>query len=106
MALVLLNRGLLEQLPVHAVELEQEIFIKRKCYLAQPDLIKHHERYVIFLVLGPVVDHIHVDDVVLHDNIVALLRRVLRILSDARSSPERALARHTLPRRRFSEKTI
>ena len=88
MAFILLDSGLLKQLPVHAVELEQEVLIVRKRNLAQTSLIKHHEGDKILLLIGPMVDHIHVNNVVFNHNIVALLW-VVRLAS-GRRSPQRA----------------
>ena len=72
MAFILLNSGLLKQLPVHTVELEQKVLIERKRDLTQANLVKHHERNQILLLFSTMVNHVHVDDVVFYYNIVAL----------------------------------
>ena len=89
-AFILLDSGLLKQLPVHAVELEQEVLIVRKRNLAQSNLVKHHEGDTILLLVGPMVDHIHVDNVVFDHNVVALLRVVWNTLAGGRRPPQRA----------------
>ena len=67
------------------MELDQEVFVERKCYLFHPNLIYHHEGDFVFLFLCPVVNHIHINDIVFHSDPIAsrLLYQVLERVSDA-----------------------
>ena len=59
----------LEQFSIHLEELQKEIFIEGKGDLAMADLVDHHERYKIFLFICAMVYHVHVDDVILRDDV-------------------------------------
>ena len=72
LALSIVDDVLLKQFAIHAEELEQEVLVKGERYLALAHLVYHHKRDAIFLRLVAVVNHIHVDDVVLHHDIVSL----------------------------------
>ena len=79
-ALILFNCVRLEQLPIHVIELDQEVFIERKSDLAQANFIEHHERYKILFIVISMIDHVHIDDVVLDDNVIAQRRLIKRVL--------------------------
>ena len=82
MALVVLNRVCLEQLTVHAVKLDQKVLVEGEVDLAKTHLVDHHEGDFVFLRGWPLVDHVHVDDVVLHENVVSLLPLAWFLLID------------------------
>ena len=79
MTFVFFDSVCLQQLSVHAVELDQKVFIEGKSNLAQANFIEHHERDQIFLILTPMVNHVHIDDIVLYYNIVSILALYLII---------------------------
>ena len=56
-------------------ELEEEIFVESEGDLALAHLVNHHEWNAILLNLATMVDKVHVDDVVLDDNVLTIFER-------------------------------
>ena len=72
LALSIVDDVLLKQFAIHAEELEQEVLVKGERNLTLTHFVNHHKRDAIFLGLVAVVNHIHVDDVVFHYDVVSL----------------------------------
>ena len=69
----------LEEFAVHTIELDEEILVKRERDFAQTNFIYHHEWNLVFFFVVTMVDHVHVNDVVLHDDIVSFTVRSVMI---------------------------
>ena len=74
-------------------ELEEEIFVKSEGDLAQAHLVNHHERNTILLNLVTVVDQVHVNNIVLDNNVLAILE-LWQVPAGPRPDPNIDVALH------------
>ena len=87
MDLILLNSVRLQQLAIHPIKVDQEVFVKGESHLAKAHLIDHHERDLVLFVFLAVVDHIHVHDVVVHHDVLAKILIILALLVTVLAAP-------------------
>ena len=75
------NDVCLKKLAVHMEELEQKVLVKSECDLAFADFINHHEGDLIFLFLVSVIYHVHIDNIVLNNDVVAVRVELWHVLA-------------------------
>ena len=68
--------------------LDEEVFVERENYFTNSNFVEHHKCNQILLLVGSVIDHIHIDNVVLHYDVIALVFDVGLYVCISAGSPD------------------